>query len=182
MIKSVMYDHYREKVIPELMQRRNLKNPLQAPKLEKIVLNTGVGTGRDREMLDEAVATLAAITGQRPVVTKARKSISNFKLRQGMPVGACVTLRRGVMYNFLYRLVSIALPRVRDFRGVSPKAFDGAGNYSLGLADQSVFTEIDLDKVKHTVGMDITIVTTAANDEQARELLTLLGMPFASTG
>jgi len=173
-----MYDQYKTDIVPQLMKKRGYVNLLQVPRIEKIVVNTGVGTDRDREVLTEAIGTLAAITGQRPVTTRARKSISNFKLRQGMAVGACVTLRRGVMYNFLYRLVNIALPRVRDFRGVPAKAFDGAGNYSLGLTDQSVFPEIDLDKVKHTIGMNITIVTSAASDEEARELLRMLGMPF----
>ncbi len=180
MIKSVMYERYKDEVVPQLMEKRGYKNLLQVSRLEKIVVNTGVSTARDREVLSEAQATLAAITGQKPVVTKARKSISNFKLREGMSVGACVTLRKGMMYNFLYRLINIALPRVRDFRGIPSKAFDGAGNYSFGLTDQSVFTEIDLDKVKHTIGMNITIVTTAPSDDEARELLALLGMPFAS--
>ena len=180
MIKSVMYERYKDEVVPQLMEKRGYKNLLQVSRLEKIVVNTGVSTDRDKEVLSEAQATLAAITGQKPVVTKARKSISNFKLREGMSVGACVTLRKGMMYNFLYRLVNVALPRVRDFRGIPSKAFDGAGNYSFGLTDQSVFTEIDLDKVKHTIGMNITIVTTAPSDDEARELLALLGMPFAS--
>ena len=151
------------------------------PRLQKVVINAGISTSRDREAITEAVNSLGAITGQRPVVTKARKSISNFKLREGMAVGVCVTLRRGAMYNFLYRLINVSLPRVRDFRGLAAKAFDGAGNYNMGLADQSVFTEIDLDKVKHNVGMNITIVTTAQTDDDARELLALLGMPFASS-
>lgn len=180
MITSTLYDYYKEQVLPQLVQSRGYKNPLQAPRLVKIVVNTGVGTDKDREVLNSAVETLGVITGQRPVITKARKSISNFKLREGMSVGACVTLRRGSMYNFFHRLVSIALPRVRDFRGVPSKAFDGAGNYSLGLTDQSVFTEVDLDKIKHTLGMNITVVTTAKTDEEARELLALLGMPFAA--
>lgn len=180
MITSCLYDQYKEQVLPQLMKSRGYKNLLQAPRLVKIVVNTGVSTDKDREVMNSAVATLSAITGQKPVITKARKSISNFKLREGMSVGACVTLRRGAMYNFLYRLVSVALPRVRDFRGVSPKAFDGAGNYSFGLNDQSVFTEVDLDKIKHTIGMNITVVTTAKTDDEARELLALLGMPFAT--
>ncbi len=180
MITSCLYDQYKEQVLPQLMKSRGYKNLLQAPRLVKIVVNTGVGTDKDREVMNSAVATLGAITGQKPVITKARKSISNFKLREGMSVGACVTLRRGAMYNFLYRLVNVALPRVRDFRGVSPKAFDGAGNYSFGLNDQSVFTEVDLDKIKHTIGMNITVVTTAKTDDEARELLALLGMPFAT--
>ena len=162
------------------MTKRGYTSPLQAPRLLKIVLNSGVGTSKDKEVLQSAVDTLTAITGQKPVITKARKSISNFKLRDGMPVGTSVTLRRGVMYNFLYRLINVALPRVRDFRGIPKKAFDGAGNYTFGLTDQSVFTEIDLDRIKHTLGMNITLVTTAATDEEARDLLGLLGMPFES--
>jgi large subunit ribosomal protein L5 len=177
---SALYEHYKNEVVPQLMERRGYRNALEVPRVTKVVVNSGVGTNKDREVMQSAVATLAAITGQRPVITKARKSISNFKLREGMAVGCCVTLRRQMMYNFLYRLMNIALPRVRDFRGVPGKAFDGAGNYSLGLNDQSVFTEIDLDKIKHTVGMNITIVTTARTDEEARDLLALLGMPFAN--
>ena len=153
---------------------------MQVPRISKIVVNTGVGTDKDREVLQAAVDTIASITGQKPVITKSRLNISNFKLRKGMAVGASVTLRRGVMYNFLNRLINIVLPRVRDFRGVSPKAFDGAGNYNFGITDQSVFTEIDLDKVKHTIGMNISIVTTAKTDDEARDLLALLGMPFAN--
>jgi large subunit ribosomal protein L5 len=179
-MKSVLYDEYRNSVVPKLVQKRGYKNPMQVPRLSKIVVSTGVGTAKDREVLTEAVALLGAITGQRPVVTKARKSVSNFKLRQGMSVGACVTLRGGAMYNFFHRMINIVLPRVRDFRGVPGNAFDGAGNYSMGLPDQSVFTEIDLDKVKHSIGMNITIVTTARTDDEARDLLALLGVPFAS--
>ncbi len=180
MPRTYLSEYYQTQVAPQLMEKRGYKNLLQVPRLAKIVVNTGVGTGRDADTLKEAVSTLAIITGQRPVVTRARKSISNFKLREGMSVGACVTLRREMMYNFLYRLINVALPRVRDFRGVSRKAFDGSGNYSMGLADQSVFTEIDMDKVKHTIGMNICIVTTAATDDEARDLLQMLGMPFAN--
>ena len=180
MIKSALYDYYRSDVVPKLVEKRGYKNELQVPRLVKVVVNCGVGTGKDREVLNEAITMLGAITGQKPVTTQARKSISNFKLREGMSVGACVTLRRNMMFNFLYRLLNVALPRVRDFRGLSPKAFDGAGNYSMGLTDQSVFTEIDLDRVKHTMGMNITIVTTAETDDEARELLALMGMPFAT--
>lgn len=177
---NALYEMYKNDVVPQLMEKRGYRNAMEVPRLSKIVVNSGVGTNKDREVMQTAVFTLGAITGQKPVITKARKSISNFKLREGMAVGCCVTLRREMMYNFLYRLVNIALPRVRDFRGVSAKAFDGAGNYSLGLTDQSVFTEIDLDKVKHTVGMNITIVTTAKSDDEARDLLALLGMPFGN--
>jgi large subunit ribosomal protein L5 len=180
MIKSSLYEQYKNEVAPKMMSSRGYKNPLQVPKLEKIVINTGVGTSKDREVLQMAVDTLAQITGQRPVITKSRKNISNFKLRVGMQVGACVTLRKGVMYNFLQRLINVVLPRVRDFRGIPAKSFDGAGNYTFGIDDQSVFTEIELDKIKHTIGMSITIVTSARTDEEAKELLTLLGIPFAS--
>lgn len=180
MIKSELYETYKSEIIPELVKLRGYTNLHQVPKLVKIVINTGVGTDKDREVMNSAVATLTQISGQKPVITKSRRSISNFKLREGMDVGVCVTLRHGVMYNFLNRLVNVALPRVRDFRGVSPTAFDGAGNYSFGIADQSVFTEINLDKIKHTIGMNITMVTTAKTDDEARELLRLLGMPFAT--
>ncbi len=178
MITSVLYEKYKTEVVPQLMTSRGYRNVMQVPRLEKIVVSTGVGTAKDREVLQSATETLAVITGQKPVVTKSRKSISNFKLRAGMNVGAMVTLRRGMMYNFLYRLITIAIPRVRDFRGVPKRAFDGFGNYTFGLADQSVFPEVDLDKIKHTIGMNITFVTTARTDDEARELLTLLGLPF----
>jgi large subunit ribosomal protein L5 len=180
MATSVLYDYYKTDVAPRLMKQRGYRNALQVPRLQKIVINSGVSTSRDREVLQEVVRTLSAITGQKPVITKARKSISNFKLREGMSVGACVTLRGQVMWNFLHRLINVVLPRVRDFRGVSPKAFDGAGNYSMGLSEQSVFMEVDLDKIKHNVGMNICINTSAKSDEEARELLALLGMPFSS--
>ncbi len=179
MAKSVLKKHFEAEVVPRLMKERGYTNQMQVPRLVKIVVNTGVGTGRERETFEEAVQTLSQITGQRPVTTKARKSVSNFKLRAGMPVGVMVTLRGTMMYNFLYRLINIVLPRVRDFRGVSPKAFDGFGNYSLGLSEQSVFTEINLDKMKQTVGMNIAIVTSAGTDEEALALLKLFGMPFA---
>ena len=179
-MNSVLYETYKNEIVPALKQKRGYTNPMQIPKLVKIVINTGVKTDKDREVMTAAVDTLAAISGQKPVITKSRLNISNFKLRKGMAVGACVTLRRGAMYNFLYRLINIVLPRVRDFRGISPKSFDGVGNYNFGLSEQSVFTEIDLDKIKHSIGMNITIVTTARTDDEARDLLTLMGMPFAN--
>jgi len=179
-MNSVLYETYKNEIVPALKQKRGYTNPMQIPKLVKIVINSGVKTDKDREVMTAAVDTLAAITGQKPVITKSRMNISNFKLRKGMAVGACVTLRRGAMYNFLYRLINIVLPRVRDFRGISPKSFDGVGNYNFGLSEQSVFTEIDLDKIKHSIGMNITIVTTARTDDEARDLLTLMGMPFAN--
>jgi len=180
MSDSTLSEHYTTTVVPELIKRRGYKNPMEVPRLLKVVINTGISTAREREALEEALTVLGVICGQRPVATKARMSISNFKLREGTSVGARVTLRRAMMYSFLYRLMNTVLPRVRDFRGVSARAFDGAGNYNFGLDDQSVFTEIDLDKVKHTIGMNITIVTTANTDDEAKELLTLLGMPFAN--
>ena len=174
-----LYKKYQDEVIPALKANHGYQNPMQVPKLVKVVLNSGVSPDKDRETLNEVVDTLSRISGQKAVITKTTKNISQFKLRAGMNVGASVTLRRDRMYNFLYRLVNIVLPRVRDFRGVPTKSFDGAGNYTFGLAEQSVFTEIDMDKAKHTVGMNITIVTTAKTDDEARDLLALLGMPFA---
>ena len=170
-----LYKKYQDEVVPALKANHGYKNPM----LVNVVLNSGVSPDKDRETLNEVVDTLSRITGQKAVITKTTKNISQFKLRAGMNVGASVTLRRDRMYNFLYRLVNIVLPRVRDFRGVPTKSFDGAGNYTFGLTEQSVFTEIDMDKAKHTVGMNITIVTTAKTDDEARDLLALLGMPFA---
>jgi len=170
---------YKEAIVPELKKKFGYKNPMQVPKVEKVVLNVGLGQATQNiKLIDNAVAEIAAITGQKPVVTKAKKSIANFKLRQGMQVGVMVTLRRERMFEFLDRLFNIALPRVRDFRGLSPKGFDGRGNYSMGIREQIIFPEIHYDKVERIQGMNITIVTTARNDEQARELLSLLGMPF----
>ncbi len=170
---------YREVVVPALMKEFGITNPMAVPKLEKIVINMGLGEAtQNPKVLDVAVEELAAITGQRPVITRARKSIAAFKLRKGMPIGAMVTLRGDRMYEFLDRLINIALPRVRDFRGVSPKSFDGRGNYTLGLRDQLVFPEVDFNKVDKIRGMNICIVTTAETDEEARALLAHLGMPF----
>jgi large subunit ribosomal protein L5 len=179
-MNNSLYQHYVDDVVPALKQKHGYTNPMQIPKLVKVVLNSGVSSDKDRDFLQSVVDTLGQITGQKPVITKSTKNISNFKLRAGMNVGAAVTLRRDKMYNFLFRLINIVLPRVRDFRGIPAKAFDGAGNYTFGLADQSVFTEIDMDKAKHTVGMNITIVTSAKTDDEARDLLALLGMPFAA--
>ena len=157
----------------------NLDNPMAIPKIDKIVINMGVGRAtQDKALLDVAADSLSKISGQKPVITKAKTSVSGFRLREGNDIGCKVTLRGQRMYEFLDRLISIALPRIRDFRGVNPNSFDGHGNYSLGLAEQVVFPEIDADKIQHTQGMDITIVTTATNDEQARELLRQFGMPF----
>jgi large subunit ribosomal protein L5 len=174
-----LWEHFRKAVIPALMKERGYTNPLEVPRVEKIVVNMGVGEAKENaKAMDSAVADLTAITGQRPVITRARKSIANFKLRAGVPVGAKVTLRGARMYEFLDRLVNVALPRVRDFRGVSPKAFDGRGNFALGLREQVIFPEIVYDRIDKTRGMDIIIVTTARTDEEAKGLLGHLGMPF----
>jgi large subunit ribosomal protein L5 len=171
---------YREEVAPKLQKEFGLDNPMQIPKLEKITCNIGVGeASRNAKLLEMAMEQLANITGQKPVVRRSRKSIAAFKLREGMPVGAKVTLRRHRMYEFLDRLISIGLPRVRDFRGVSPDAFDGRGNYTLGIRDILVFPEVEYQKVEGTLGMNITITTSAATDDQAYKLLAGLGMPFA---
>ncbi|AZR74729.1 50S ribosomal protein L5 [Anoxybacter fermentans] len=176
---SVLKEIYRKEIVPALMEKFNYKNIMQVPKLEKVVINMGIGEAKDDpQALDNAIEELTLIAGQKPVVTRAKKSISNFKIRAGMPVGCKVTLRGERMYDFVYKLINIALPRIRDFRGVSPKSFDGRGNYTLGLQNQTVFPEVSLDKVDKVRGMDIVIVTTAETDEEARELLALLGMPF----
>ncbi|MGI6160984.1 MAG: 50S ribosomal protein L5 [Christensenellales bacterium] len=175
-------DKYKNEVVPAMMQKFGYENVMQAPRLEKIVVNMGLGDAKDNaKSLDAAVADLSIITGQKPIVTKARKSVANFKLREGMSVGAKVTLRAARMYEFADRLLNIALPRVRDFRGVSAKAFDGRGNYALGIKEQLIFPEIDYDKVEKIRGMDIIFVTTAQTDEEARELLRLMGMPFVQS-
>jgi large subunit ribosomal protein L5 len=172
-------DKFVKEVTPALMSKFNYKSVMQVPQLDKIVINMGVGDAvANAKALDNAVEELATITGQKPVVTRAKKSIAGFRLREGMPIGAKVTLRGERMYEFLDKLVSVSLPRVRDFRGVSKKSFDGRGNYTLGVKEQLIFPEIDYDKVSKVRGMDIVIVTTANTDEEARELLTQFGMPF----
>ncbi len=174
-----LYDTYKKDIAKAMAAKYNLTNPMAIPKLSKIVVNMGVGRAtQDKAVLEAAVETLSRITGQKPLVTKAKTSVSSFRLREGNDIGCKVTLRGRRMYEFLDRLISIALPRIRDFRGVNPNSFDGHGNYSLGMAEQVVFPEIDADRIQHTQGMDITIVTTAASDEQARELLKAFGMPF----
>ncbi|WP_298392011.1 50S ribosomal protein L5 [Hydrotalea sp.] len=176
-----MADKYRQEVIPVLMKKFAYKSVMQAPKIEKICINRGVnGAVTDKKLVDVAVNELEQITGQKAVATYSKKDISNFKLRKGMPIGARVTLRGEKMYEFLDRLVSVALPRVRDFKGISDKAFDGRGNYTLGVTEQIIFPEIDIDKVNKITGFDITIVTTAQTNEEAYELLKELGMPFKS--
>ena len=172
-------ERFEKEIRPALVKEFGLKNPMQAPRVEKVVVNMGLGEAiQNGKILDASLEQLTAITGQKPVVTKARKSIANFKLRQGQSIGAMVTLRGDRAYEFLDRLLNVALPRVRDFKGVSPKAFDGKGNYTLGVKEQIIFPEINYDKVEKIKGLNITVVTTARNDEEGRALLRHLGMPF----
>ena len=172
-------EKYQQEVVPALQKEFNYKNPMSIPKLEKIVLNIGLGEAiQNAKAIDAAVGDLATISGQKPVVTKAKKSIAAFKVREGMSIGAMVTLRGDQMFEFLDRFVSLTLPRVRDFRGVSPKSFDGRGNYTIGLKDQLIFPEIDFGKIDRARGLNVSIVTTAKTDEEARMLLRLMGMPF----
>ena len=172
-------EQYEKQVVPALMKKFEYKSVMQVPKLEKIVINIGLGdTKENPKSLENAIAELTMITGQKPIITKAKKSIAAFKLREGANVGCKVTLRQGKMYDFAYKLFNVSLPRVRDFRGLSKNSFDGKGNYSLGIKEQLIFPEIEYDKIDKTRGMDVIFVTTAKTDEEARELLTLLGMPF----
>jgi large subunit ribosomal protein L5 len=174
-------EQYQKEVIPALMKKFEYKSVMQVPKLDKVVINIGLGdTKENPKSLENAMADLAKITGQKPVVTKAKKSIAAFKLREGASIGCKVTLRADKMYDFVYKLFNVALPRVRDFRGVSSNSFDGRGNYSMGIKEQLIFPEIEYDKIDKLRGMDIIFVTTASTDEEAKELLTLLGMPFRS--
>src|SRR6266700_398045 len=178
-MKARLYQKYMNEVVPALKEKRKYTNVHQVPRLEKIVVNMGVSASLENGAIDDAAKDLSLITGRKPAISKSRKSIANFKLREGQPIGCRVTLRRDAMYEFFDRLVAAALPRIRDFRGLSPRSFDGRGNYSLGVADQTVFPEIELDKIKRQQGMDITIVTSAGNDDEALELLKMMGMPFA---
>ena len=172
-------DYYSKTVVPALVKEFNYKNPMQVPKMEKIVINMGLGEAISNvKIIDSAVQEMAMITGQKPIINKAKKSIATFKLRQGMPIGCSVTLRKNNMYEFFDRLVNATLPKVRDFRGISPNAFDGRGNFSIGLQEQTIFPEIEYDKVEKVKGMNITIVTTARTDDEARLLLKLMGVPF----
>ncbi len=174
-------ERYKEEIVPALMKRFNYRNVMQAPRLEKIIINMGLGEAiQNIKILDASTSELAAITGQRPIVTKARRSIAQFKVRTGMPIGCMVTLRKHRMYYFLDRLINTALPRVRDFKGLSPNSFDGRGNYTLGIREQLIFPEVDYDKVEKAKGMNISIVTTAKTDEEGLELLKMMGMPFRS--
>ena len=175
-----LQERYREEIVPVLMQDLGYKNVMQVPKLQKIVLNVGLGEAvQNGRAIDAAVGDLATITGQQPVVTRAKRSIAAYKLREGMPIGAMVTLRGPRMYEFLDRLVNVTMPRIRDFRGVSPNSFDGRGNYTLGLSEQLAFPEIEYDRIDKTRGLEMSIVSTARTDEEGRKLLELLGMPFA---
>ena len=177
---SRLHEKYKAEIAPALMQKFGYKSPMQIPKLEKVVINIGLGEAKDNaKVIEAACGDLAKITGQKPIVTKARKSVANFKIREGMSIGCKVTLRSEKMYEFVDRLFNVALPRVRDFRGINPNGFDGRGNYALGLKEQLIFPEIEYDKIDKIRGMDINFVTTAASDEEAKEMLTLMGAPFA---
>ena len=178
-MKARLYKKYTEEVVPALKAKHNFKNVHQIPRMTKIVVNMGVSASLEKGAVEDAAKDLTLLTGRKPVVSKSRKAIANFKLRIGQPIGCHVTLRKDAMYEFFDRLVAAALPRIRDFRGLSPRKFDGRGNYTFGVADQTIFPEIELDKIKRTQGMDITIVTTAPSDDQARDLLKLMGFPFA---
>ena len=178
-MKSRLYKKYIEEVRPALMEKRKYTNIHQVPRIEKIVVNMGVSASLEKSAVDDASKDLAQITGRKPAVSKSRHSIANFKLREGQPIGCRVTLRRDAMYEFFDRLVATALPRIRDFRGLSIRSFDGRGNYTLGIGDQTIFPEIELDKIKRQQGMDITIVTSARTNEEALDFLKMMGMPFA---
>lgn len=178
-MKARLFEKYQNQVRSTLIEKRGYKNVHQVPRMEKIVINMGVSAMLEKTAVEDAAKDLGLITGRKPQICNSRKSIATFKLRQGQPVGCRVTLRRDAMYEFFDRLVSAALPRIRDFRGISRRAFDGRGNYSLGVSDQTIFPEIELDKIKRQQGMDITIVTSAQTDDEALELLKLMGMPFA---
>src|ERR1039458_2352235 len=178
-MKARLYDRYVKEVVPALKEKRKYTNVHQVPRMEKIVVNMGVSASLEKSAVDDAAKDLAMITGRKPVTSKSRHNIANFKLRENVPIGCRVTLRRDAMYEFFDRLVAAALPRIRDFRGLSPRKFDGRGNYTFGVAEQTIFPEIELDKIKRTQGMDITIVTSAPDDAQALELLKMMGFPFA---
>jgi large subunit ribosomal protein L5 len=178
-MKPRLYEKFVNEVRPALVEKRQYKNVHQVPRMEKIVVNMGVSASLEKGAIDDAAKDLAMITGRKPVISLSRKSIANFKLRENQPIGCRVTLRREAMYEFFDRLVAAALPRIRDFRGISTRSFDGRGNYSLGVSDQTIFPEIELDKIKRQQGMDITIVTSAPTDAEALDLLKLMGMPFA---
>lgn len=176
---SELYEFYQNEVMPKLQEKYNYRNVMQVPKVVKVVLNMGLGEAiKNAKILESAAAELALISGQKPVITKSKKSIAAFKLREGMPIGCTVTLRREKMWDFINRLINVSLPRIRDFRGISGKAFDGRGNYTLGIREQIIFPEIQYDKIDKIKGLNVTVVTTANTDEEGKELLKLLGMPF----
>jgi len=178
-MKARLYEKYKNEVVPALKQKHNYANVHQIPRLEKIVVNMGISASLEKNAIEDAAKDLSLITGRKPATSKSRHNIANFKLREGLPIGCRVTLRKDAMYEFFDRLIAAALPRIRDFRGLSPRKFDGRGNYTFGVADQTVFPEIELDKIKRTQGMDITIVTSSPDDAQALELLKMMGFPFA---
>ena len=178
-MKARLYKKYTDEVVPALKEKHKYANVHQIPKFVKIVVNMGVSAALEKGALEDAAKDLSLLTGRKPAISKSRKAIANFKLRQGQPIGCRVTLRGDTMFEFFDRLVATALPRIRDFRGLSPRKFDGRGNYTFGVADQTIFPEIELDKIKRTQGMDITIVTTAPDDAQARDLMKMMGFPFA---
>jgi large subunit ribosomal protein L5 len=178
-MKARLYDKYKNDVVPALQQKRNYKNVHQIPRLEKIVVNMGVSASLEKGAIEDASKDLSLITGRKPAISKSRHNIANFKLRENQPIGCRVTLRKDAMYEFFDRLVATALPRIRDFRGLSPRKFDGRGNYTFGIADQTIFPEIELDKIKRTQGMDVTIVTSAPTNDEAMDLLKMMGFPFA---
>jgi large subunit ribosomal protein L5 len=178
-MKSRLYDKYQKEVVPALKQKHNYQNVHQIPKLVKIVVNMGISASLEKGAMEDAAKDLSMITGRKPVISKSRKAIAQFKLRENQPIGCRVTLRKDAMYEFFDRLVATALPRIRDFRGLSPRKFDGRGNYTFGVNDQAIFPEIELEKVKRTQGMDITIVTTAGENAAAHDLLKMMGFPFA---
>jgi large subunit ribosomal protein L5 len=180
-LKARLYDKYLKEVVPALKDKHKYANVHQVPRMEKIVVNMGVSASLEKSAIDDAAKDLALITGRKAAISKSRHSIANFKLREGQPIGCRVTLRREMMYEFFDRLVATALPRIRDFRGLSPRSFDGRGNYTLGVTDQTIFPEIELDKIKRQQGMDITIVTSARTNDEAMDLLKLMGMPFAES-
>ena len=174
-----MQEKYKKEIVPKMIEQRKYKNPMQVPKLQKIVINVGINAAAEKQAIEDTIHEIKIVTGQKPVVTRSRKSISNFKLRKDQPIGVKVTMRGRIMYEFLERFMGTALPRIRDFRGVPARSFDGRGNYTLGIDDHTIFPEIELDKIKRNVGMNITFVTTARSNDEAKELLALLGMPFS---
>jgi large subunit ribosomal protein L5 len=180
-MKARLYEKYNKEVVPALREKHKYSNPHQVPRMEKIVVNMGVSASLEKGAIDDAAKDLSLITGRKAAISKSRHSIANFKLREGQPIGCHVTLRRDAMYEFFDRLVATALPRIRDFRGLSARSFDGRGNYTLGIGDQTIFPEIELDKIKRQQGMDITIVTSARTNDEALEFLKLMGMPFAES-